>query len=247
MILICGSGRSGTSAVARVLHDAGITMGRDLIGADSSNAEGYYEERAVIELNDAILRDAGLLEWFSTASRESVRAAARDHIDAMRALADAATPGWKDPRFSWTLEAWLEVLPVRPRIIVCLRSPAEVVASTLRYYGLDGDEAARAAAHTWRSQYERLLEIIDAYALDAICLEYGALYADTGRTLAALSRFVGRPLDAAGIRADLRHHSLVVPDVFAALYARVAALGAERGRDASAAAPSASGPARSSP
>ncbi len=168
-------------------------------------------------------------------------------IDAMRALADEATSGWKDPRFSWTLEAWLEVLPVRPRIIVCLRSPAEVVASTLRYYGLDGDEAARAAAHTWRSQYERLLEIIDAYALDAICLEYGALYADTGRTLAALSRFVGRPLDAAGIRADLRHHSLVVPDVFAALYARVAALGAERGRDASAAAPSASGPARSSP
>ena len=225
MFLICGSGRSGTSAVARLLHEAGITMGRDLIEADESNAEGYFEERAVVEMNDVILRDAGLGSWFATASRERVLEAAHLHGEAMRALAAEATPGWKDPRFSWTLEAWMEVLPERPRLIVCLRSPAEVVASTLRYYGLEPGEASRAVEHTWRCEYERLLEIIDAYVLDAICVEYGQLVADPDAAIAPLERFVGRALGGAGVRRDLKHHAALVPAEFRELYARVAALG----------------------
>ena len=225
MFLICGSGRSGTSAVARLLHEAGITMGRDLIEADESNAEGYFEERAIVELNDVILRDAGLGPWFTTASREVVLTAARLHGEAMRALAAEATPGWKDPRFSWTLEAWMEVLPERPRVIVCLRSPAEVVASTLRYYGLEAGEASAAVEHTWRCEYERLLEIIDAYALDAICIEYAQLVAEPEAVIAPLARFVGRALGGGGVRRDLKHHAAPVPAEFAELYARVAALG----------------------
>jgi hypothetical protein len=225
MFLICGSGRSGTSAVARLLHEAGITMGRDLIEADESNAEGYFEERAVIELDDVILRDAGLGPWFATASREVVLESARQHGEAMQALAAEATPGWKDPRFSWTLEAWLEVLPERPRLIICLRSPAEVVASTLRYYGLEGDEATRAVEHTWRCEYERLLEVIDAYSLDAICIEYAQLISDPDAAIAPLAGFVGRELDAAGVRRDLKHHAAPVQRKFAKLYKRVAALG----------------------
>jgi len=225
MFLICGSGRSGTSAVARLLHEAGVTMGRDLIAADESNAEGYFEERAIVELNDVILRDAGLGPRFATASREVVLTAARLHGEAMRGLAAEATPGWKDPRFSWTLEAWMEVLPERPRVIVCLRSPAEVVASTLRYYGLEAGEASAAVEHTWRCEYERLLEVIDAYALDAICIEYALLVSDPEAAIAPLARFVGRELSAAGVRRDLRHHAAPAPAKFRKLYRRVAALG----------------------
>ncbi len=226
MFLICGSGRSGTSAVARLLHEAGITMGLDLIEADESNAEGYFEERTVVELNDVILRDAGLGPWFAMASREVVLEAARLHGEEMGVLAAAATPGWKDPRFSWTLEAWMEVLPERPRVIVCLRSPAEVVASTLRYYGLEGEEATAAVEHTWRCEYERLLEVIGAYGLDAICIEYGELVADPDSAIEPLARFLGRELGGAGVRRDLKHHAAAVPGEFAELYARVAALGA---------------------
>ena len=64
MFIVAGSGRSGTSAVTRMLHEAGLTAGHDLIEADDSNAEGYFEERAVVQMNDAILRESGLLKWF---------------------------------------------------------------------------------------------------------------------------------------------------------------------------------------
>jgi hypothetical protein len=183
MFLITGTGRSGTSAVAQLLHEAGLAAGNDLIEPDEHNEEGYFEERELIGINDAILDAAGVGAWFTTATRQQIRDAASQHIDAMRELAAAATPVWKDPRLSWTLEPWLDVLPERPQIIVCLRSPAEVVASTLTYYMLGGDEAERAVTHVWRAQSERLLEIIDEYRLDAICVEYAALQANPERAI----------------------------------------------------------------
>ena len=142
----------------------------------------------------------------------------------MKALAAEATPVWKDPRFSWTLEPWLDVLPERPRVIVCLRSPAEVVASTLRYYGLEGDEPTRAVEHTWRSEYDRLLEVIRAYELEAIAVEFSTLHGDTAASASALSTFVGRKLDPAKVRSDLRHHALPVPAHLQAVYEEVLTL-----------------------
>jgi hypothetical protein len=225
MIIITGSGRSGTSAVARLIHEAGIDVGRDLIEADESNAEGYFEERPVIELNDHILKDVGMDEWFAVASREELLTAARARGDEMRALAVNATPAWKDPRFCWTLEAWMEVLPSKPRVIVCLRSPAEVVASTLRYYGQVSDEARRHVEHRWNAEYERLLEIIGEYRLDAMTVEFSELNRRRKHVAASLSRFVGREVAPSGVRADLRHHRLRVPVRLRATYDRVKALG----------------------
>jgi len=225
MLIVCGSGRSGTSAVARMLHCSGISVGHDLIEADEHNAEGYFEERKVVLINDAILRAVEMHRWFVTASRAEIIAAAQQYRSYMDEAVIEATAAWKDPRFCWTLEPWLEVLPERPRVVVCLRSPAEVVASTMRYYGLDEDEPRRAVEHTWRGEYERLLEIIDEYGLDAISVEFGALYAEPEAEAATLSRFVGRPLDASLVRRDLRHHAMEIQPDLAELYARVAALG----------------------
>jgi hypothetical protein len=228
VIIITGSGRSGTSAVARLVHEAGISVGRDLIPADESNAEGYFEERSVVELNDHILKDAGMDAWFRVASRGELLAAARERGDEMRALVADATPAWKDPRFCWMLEAWMEVLRAPPRIVVCLRSPSEVVASTMRYYGQVSDEARRHVEHRWRSEYERLLEIVTEFHLRATCVEFSDLHRATKIAVARLSRFVGRDLDAAGVRRDLRHHRARVPARLRETYDRVRALGASQ-------------------
>ena len=226
MIIICGSGRSGTSAVARLVHESGISVGNDLIEPDEFNAEGYFEERLVVMMNDALLNDVGLHRWFSVATRTEILAAAHARADMMREIAAAATPAWKDPRFSWTLEAWMELLPEPPRVIVCLRSPDEVVASTLRYYGLGGDEPTRAVEHGWRAEYERLLEVIDEYRLDATSVDFGELNADPEAAVVPLERFVGRKLDPGFVRRDLRHHRGGVPEHLRDVYERVAALGA---------------------
>ena len=225
MFLITGSGRSGTSAVAQLLHEAGLSVGNDLIEPDEHNAEGYFEERMLIMINDAILKAAGVGEWFTTATREQIREAAIEYADHMRDLVNAATPAWKDPRLSWTLEPWLEMLRERPRIIVCLRSPAEVVASTLAYYSQGGDDAENAVKHVWRTQYERLLEVIGEFKLDAMCVEYAALHADPERAVEPLVGFAGRALDVRTVRRDLRHHTLAVPPDLVELYERVRGLG----------------------
>jgi hypothetical protein len=227
MIIICGSGRSGTSAVARLVHEAGISVGHDLIEPDEHNAEGYFEERLVVMMNDALLNDVGLRTWFSVAGRAEILAAAHARGEKMREIVAAATPAWKDPRFSWTLEAWMELLPEPPRIIVCLRSPDEVVASTLRYYGLAGDEPTRAVEHGWRAEYERLLDIIDEYRLDAMNVDFARLNADPEQAVVPLERFVGRKLDPGFVRRDLRHHRGGVPEHLRDVYERVAQLGAK--------------------
>jgi hypothetical protein len=226
MIIVTGSGRSGTSAVARLLHESGLPAGHDLIPPDESNAEGYFEERAIVDVNDHILFDAGMKEWFAVASRRELLDAAAPHEDKMRALIRSATPAWKDPRFCWTLEAWMELMYLKPRVVVCLRSPSEVVASTLKYYGQVSEEAVKHVEHRWLSEYGRLLEIINEFALDATCVEFEALHRDPEGVVSRLGRFVGRELNASMVRADLRHHSSEVPEAMRETYERVRALGA---------------------
>jgi hypothetical protein len=224
MIIVTGSGRSGTSAVARLLHDAGISVGHDLIEADESNAEGYFEERSVIVINDHILEDAGMRDWFTAASRDDLLKAAVEQERDMRMMIRAATPAWKDPRFCWTLEAWMELMYTKPRLVVCLRSPSEVVASTLKYYGQVSEEAVRHVEHRWLSEYGRLLEIVDEFGLEATSIEFEALHRDPQTAAARLGRFVGRELDASMVRTDLRHHSADVPAAMRETYERVRAL-----------------------
>ncbi len=223
--IVCGSGRSGTSAVAQLLHRAGVSVGHDLIEPDEHNAEGYFEERQVVKINQAILNAAGIGPPFSTATREQVMAAADEYRSYMVEQAAVATPAWKDPRFCWTLEPWLAVLEVRPKVIVCLRSPGEVAASTMRYFGQVGEEPARAVHHVWRVQYERLLELLAAYGLEALPIEYEELHHDRGRAVERLSRFTGAPIDPSTLRSELRHHEVAVPEELRAVYERVRGLG----------------------
>lgn len=225
MFLITGSGRSGTSAVARLLHEAGLSTGRQLVAADDFNAEGYFEEYPVIELNQHILQDAGLGGLSSEASRGALIDAAQPYVEQMMALAAEATPAWKDPRFCWTLEPWLAVLEGRPRLIVCLRNPEEVAASTLRYYGQVSEQASEHVRRLWRNQYQRLLMVTGAYRLDATCVEYGALHTDPETAAGRLSAFVGRTLDPLLVRVDLRHHETAVPPGVLDLFQQVLHVG----------------------
>ena len=55
-IIVCGMHRSGTSLVAQALADNGIHMGSDLVSADESNPAGHFEDRAVVNLHNRIIK-----------------------------------------------------------------------------------------------------------------------------------------------------------------------------------------------
>jgi hypothetical protein len=153
-----------------------------------------------------------------------VLAAAAPYEAEMRALVAQATPAWKDPRFSWTLEGWLPYFPQKPRLIICLRPPEAVAGSAMDIYAARNDDLRQALMGQWVEQYERLLDVIHDWQLDATCVEYQRLMEDPAATVARLAEFVGLPLDPQYVEPSLQHHSAGVPDDLAALYERVRAL-----------------------
>jgi hypothetical protein len=215
--------------VARVLHESGVRLGNDLAEATEDNVEGFYEELPVVLLHERMLGDlrmsgiwhAQSLRW---AGRATVLSVAERYRDEMAALAAGALDGWKDPRFSITLEAWLPFLQ-KPKVVVCLRSPEAYAHSVQRVFGLVELEAAR---RQWARHYRRLLAVIRDYQLGAICVEYDALIERPTETVAALSAFIGRPLRAEYVDAPLRCHVRPVPERYRGLYKRALRLSGVR-------------------
>jgi len=226
-VIVTGAGRSGTSAVARVLHESGITMGGELGEASEHNPEGFYEDMGVWWVNEQLLTELGMAGIWQTERwpwRSTVLAAARRYGDEMARLAREAEGGWKDPRFSVTLEAWLPHLPSRPKVVVCLRSPRAYAESAVRIFGLV-DRAA--CERQWARHYRRLLDVIRDYELEATCIEYDSLIERPEETVAALAGFAGRPLRAEYVNPPLRHHAHIVPERYVPLYREALALAGE--------------------
>jgi hypothetical protein len=248
---VTGTGRSGTSAVARVLHESGINMGQEFAGPSPQNARGYYEDLRVAAINDKIFTDCGLRLSDSLPSRlmrkarqfvqPSYRPLGRNSVSRAEVLVKAASyrremrelasqvpspGGWKGTHLCLTLEAWLPYFLEKPRLVLCLRSPAAVAGSALDYFGLSDQEAREWTMQLWRNQYERLLEVIQDFDLECITIEYDDLIEHTATVVERLSAFVGHPLDPGFVEPDLRHQRGEVPPEFAGLYARVKAASA---------------------
>jgi hypothetical protein len=202
-------------------------MGDELGAASEINPDGFYEDLGVWRLHEQIYAELGLATMWRLERwpwRATVLAIAGRYRAEMASLYAAARDGWKDPRFALTLEAWLPVLPARPRVIVCLRSPHAYVDSVTRVFGLVDPQSLEGQ---WAARYRRLLDVIRDYRLEATCVEYDALVERPEETVEALARFVGRPLDARFVDAGRRQFSRGVPERYAALYRETLALGGD--------------------
>lgn len=122
LILITGTGRSGTSLVAGMFSKLGIPTGPDF-PADRTNIYGFFEDINVVAYNDRLMQDdlSHLSEY-------------KGYLLGRVASNDAVV---KDPRFTEP-GVWERVLPILPRpyrIVVCLRNHTDTVQSYLKAYG----------------------------------------------------------------------------------------------------------------
>jgi hypothetical protein len=226
-VIVTGAGRSGTSAVARVLHESGIRMGADFDEPTKFNSAGYYQERAIYVVNEEMLAEMGMSGYTGSARwpwRSTVLAVAERYRERLAQIARSDTDGWKDPIFSVTLEAWLPFLPARPKIVVCLRSPEAYADSVMHIYGVVDK---RTVMRQWANHYIRLLAVIRDYRLEATCVEYNALVERPEETVGRLAAFVGRPLRHELVEPSLRRYTAPVPERYKQLYASVRALAAD--------------------
>lgn len=217
-VCVLGMGRSGTSLTMRLLNLLGVHLGPEegLIDCAPPNSRGYWERHGILELNDAVLRAMGgdyanppELErgWQRSAALTVLKQRGQALVD--ECFADKTLWGFKDPRTSFTLPFWREVVP-EMRYVICVRNPAEVAASFGRYPGYE---------NTSDSDWERLWfrSIANALIATAGCertlVFYEDYFSDLGAQIDRLSSFIGRPATPDAISAieafverDMRHH-----------------------------------------
>lgn len=95
-------GRSGTSALTRVLSLCGAALPADLLGATPSAPLGAWEPRAVARLNDSILRRHGT-RWYDPSLRFD-EGSALDAAEKAACVAEA--------------QAFLSALPAAPLVVI---------------------------------------------------------------------------------------------------------------------------------
>lgn len=139
VILILGMHRSGTSALAQIMHALGADIPSNLMPADQHNHNGYYESLSIYKLNDDMLKSAGSAwndwqqidsGWLQTpvAQRFKIRAINILHQE----FGNSTLFVLKDPRICRLLPIWLDILEAfgaTPLPVIITRNPLEVAAS----------------------------------------------------------------------------------------------------------------------
>jgi hypothetical protein len=156
LVLVAGSGRSGTSLVSGILQRLGYHVPAPEVPADDTNPRGFAESQWVVDFHTALLKrarvqvsDARPSAWAVTADiclEEEVRRQLRTWLE--QQFAESGHVLIKDPRLSWFLPLWqrcAEAIGVPPRFVTMLRHPAAVVDSKQRYYGAWQGDVSRAA------------------------------------------------------------------------------------------------------
>ncbi len=236
--MVVGAGRSGTSLVAGLLADAGLTTGHNLIPPSSANPTGFHEDVDVNGLNDELLapflgpehhRSGARLAWLAALDAGVEPVADAGQRARMAHLIRDRPFCLKDPRLCQTLDAWRPVLPADVAYLAVFRHPASVVRSVQDWarqdlgYFADFDVGDSQLHRTWTSAYTR---VIDHHAAEGDWTYVDADALVLGADTSPLAAAIGAPVPADRIDAGLRRSHREgdpVPDALADLYAKLLA------------------------
>lgn len=227
LVLVAGSGRSGTSLFTGILQRLGLYVPKPEVPADDTNPRGFAESQWVVDFHARLLKkarvqvsDARPVAWAQVAElglEEEVQQELRKWLETQFREADHLIV--KDPRLSWFLPLWrrsAEEVAAAPRFATVLRHPAAVIDSKQRSYGGWQGDVGRAAG--WLNQalyteratreaprvfvrYEELLEDWPrAVARVAEALDLAVIREASGASMLKAHQFVDKALSRS--RAD---------------------------------------------
>src|SRR5262245_31981867 len=113
LVLITGTGRSGTSTMSGALHHLGLYVPGPYLGANESNPKGFFESRWAVRFHNRLTERAGINIFDSRPgaferAQEAITPQARERLG--KFLAEhAATDDQvvvKDPRTVWVQKLW---------------------------------------------------------------------------------------------------------------------------------------------
>lgn len=224
VVFVVGLGRSGTSALTRVLSLTGATLPGRLLGATIDNPRGYFEPRAAIALNQAILHRHGSSGYDPTLRAQEDGAMGSDEraewVDRISrylgTLPAAPVVVLKEPKITSVSGLWFEAARragFEVAAIIALRHPGEVIDSLDRrggrqFYVRNSPELTAA----WWLRYTLLAERATR-GITRVIVDYDNLLTDWRQEVKRISVALGVDLPASDgqavdgfLSAELRHH-----------------------------------------
>lgn len=216
-VAVLGAPRSGTSAVAGLLHHLGVDMGRNFLEPNVHNPKGFYEDLDF--LNVHAVACGGVEDprvepvWRPDLAEEYV------HL-IRRRCAEGDAWGVKDPRLCMTLPqfaATVREAGVPLKVVATVRTPHHSVHSLMKLHG--GMAAQRAAELLGRYTYARSLNTERWLAerpeniASLFQLVYDDLVDDPRGQAERLCKFLGLPAErvtdeaVAWVEPGLRHQT----------------------------------------
>jgi hypothetical protein len=193
--VVLGMHKSGTTLVARTLHESGIVMGQEFPReADYSRVK--YEAHCAQEITDDILGLSRRHLSLDVTSRSlPADGVGEDILERMRGMSANLREryedwGFKDPRVCLTYRYWKQALPEH-RVIIIYRDPVEVWR---RYARVNHKWWSRAAFKVWCDYNNNIMSSVQASGNpDVLVLKFEDILGDDADWL-RLNRFTGRKL-----------------------------------------------------
>lgn len=223
-ILIAGMHRCGTSALAGVLAHSGVDFGKNLLASKADeNALGFYEDAAVLALNDHFLYSLHS-SWDDTRPLEiDLHQKAIDLFQkdiqklVSNQFSDQDIIGIKDPRFSLLFPFWkstLESMGYEIKLIVPFRHPLEIARSLKKRNGFDYERSALLIQNYYAALSQHSAD------QDQMAIDYASLLSDTDQCLSRLAAWLALPFETLRatandlVRQDLKTQTISEQDDF---------------------------------
>jgi hypothetical protein len=208
IILVMGMHRSGTSALAGMLHHGGIFMGEQLVGKSRNNPKGHYEDRALLSLDNRILRHLNG-SWRKVPENIHWKHISIIIFSQMTALhkkySDYKVRGWKDPRMAVLFPAWHQVLKDEDEIVFLhiVRHPKEVAQSLQKRHGKFPDKEAY---ELWGLHNQSIKSNAEKYNIRRLVIDFSDLVQFPRAMKEKVENFIYRPLDSEAYKFIEKKH-----------------------------------------
>jgi hypothetical protein len=174
IVVVLGSGRSGTSLVMQTLHALGMQVSENLTEASVANPLGPLEDKEIFDFQSSLIQELGghvaapmpddwLRDKLVFRAMTQLEALIENRLEKVDGLF-----GFKDPKTSMLIPLWVRVfnrMKLIPAYVLTVRDPGATVASFLMQY----NSPAYMAELVW---LVRTVEAIDNTAADCFVAHY---------------------------------------------------------------------------
>jgi hypothetical protein len=193
VVIVMGVPGSGASLCAHILSALGV----DMVGPERGDGAGPWERAELVALHDRILalfnrahlgpfHDFALpVAWWADPRVAGIK---REIVTHLEAGMGAGYFGFKDPRAVRLLPVWQQVaneLKLAPRLVLCLRNPAQIAVLSSTREGLDPAVG----------EYRWFANTVDffrhANSFDICTVEYESWFEDPPANVTRLKEFLG--------------------------------------------------------